>query len=94
MLSLLPGGSGGELALDAVEQLMVGVAGRADSLALKLGGEGGQVEIPAAAAAARVCSALSGLVSSVRAAVPWSANARSVCSGMVLITPGPISSAT
>jgi hypothetical protein len=41
VLCLLPGGSGGDLALDAAQQLMVGVAERADALALKLGGDGG-----------------------------------------------------
>jgi hypothetical protein len=41
---LLPGGYGGDLALDAAQQLMVGVAERTDALALKLGGNGGQVE--------------------------------------------------
>ena len=41
--ALLPGGASGEFAFDAVQQLMVGVAERADSLALELGGDGGQV---------------------------------------------------
>src|SRR5689334_4235306 len=41
---LLPGGSGGELALDAAQQLMVGVAERADAVALEPGRDGGQVE--------------------------------------------------
>jgi hypothetical protein len=44
---LLPGGSGGDLALDAAQQLMVGVAERADALALKPGGDGGQVNVDA-----------------------------------------------
>jgi hypothetical protein len=44
VVGLLPGGSGGDLALDAAQQLMVGVAERADALALKLGGDSGQVE--------------------------------------------------
>ena len=87
------GGSGGDLALDAAQQLMVGVAERADALALKLGGDGGQVE-PGCRGAASIRSAASGSASSVRATVPWSANARSVCSGIVLITSGPISSET
>src|SRR5215470_4330996 len=38
------GSHGGELVLDAAQQLMIGIAERADALALQLGGHGAQVE--------------------------------------------------
>ena len=40
VLCLLPGGSGGDLAFDAAQQLIVGVAERADALGLKQGSDG------------------------------------------------------
>src|SRR5262245_43216197 len=42
--ALRPCVPGGDLVLDAAQEVMVGVAERADTLALKLGGDGGQVE--------------------------------------------------
>src|SRR5690242_8066721 len=43
-VTLRPRAHGGELVLDAGQQLMIGIAERADALALQLGGHGAQVE--------------------------------------------------
>ena len=82
-----------ELALNAAEELVVGVAGGPHALPLELGGDA--VEIHARIARGREhVSAAEPSSSNVRPASPWSANARSVFSGIALTTSGPMGSLT
>ena len=81
----------GDLRLDALEERAVGVAERLDALALELVRQRGQID---PAAAARSTPPRASSAARAAPATPWSANARSVLIGIVLITPGAISSST
>ena len=82
-----------QLGLDAVEQVAVGVAEGADALALELRRGGGQVDARLRGASECLLGR-GGAGSNARVASPWSAKARRVASGMVLMTSVLISSST
>ena len=89
-------GIANEPSLDSMqrEELVVGVAEGLDPS--RSSSRGDRLEVDAFRGGCRENAAFAALRSAPRvsATLPWSANARSVCSGIVLITPGAISCST
>ena len=90
------GGNAGrlKLALDTGEQLVVGVAEGAHAFALELSGDGVEVDAGVLRTAEGCLGRAYHEALTVSATLPWSAKARNVASGIVLITSGAISSST
>ena len=81
------------LGFERADQLVEALGERSHALVLEHAATSSR-SMPSAAIASSVRWAASGSASTVRARVPWSSNASSVASGIVLTVSGPMSVST